>query len=110
MPVRAHDPQSFKNVHPLCSSFTSVRISDTATLVTVTGQVAEDPESKSIQKVQLLLDAGADMNNSGLIGQLAISSAAGNGHGSVVELLLDAGTDMNIENRNRETALFSFCA
>lgn len=43
--VQTHDPPSFKKPHPLYSSFTSVPLSGPANLITVAGQVAEDPET-----------------------------------------------------------------
>jgi enamine deaminase RidA (YjgF/YER057c/UK114 family) len=45
MSVQAHDAPSVKHPHPLFSSFTSARRSDTATLVTISGQSARDPET-----------------------------------------------------------------
>ncbi|KAF2492439.1 hypothetical protein BU16DRAFT_620810 [Lophium mytilinum] len=45
MTVKAQDPPSFNKQHPLYASFTSVPLSPTATLITVAGQVAEDPET-----------------------------------------------------------------
>jgi enamine deaminase RidA (YjgF/YER057c/UK114 family) len=45
MSVQFHDPLSFKNPHPLYASFTTARLSDTTALVTVAGQVAQDPET-----------------------------------------------------------------
>lgn len=45
MPAQAHDPPSFKTPHRLYSSYTSVPLSSTASLITVAGQVAQDPET-----------------------------------------------------------------
>lgn len=45
MTAQTHDPAAFKKPHPLYSSYTSVALSPTAELVTVSGQVAEDPET-----------------------------------------------------------------
>jgi enamine deaminase RidA (YjgF/YER057c/UK114 family) len=45
MPVTAIDPPVFKSPHPLYSSYTSVPISSTSTLITISGQVAEDPST-----------------------------------------------------------------
>lgn len=45
MPVSTHDPVVFKNPHPLYSSYTSVPLSSTTTLLTFAGQVAKDPET-----------------------------------------------------------------
>ena len=45
MATQSHDPPSFKTPHPLYSSYTTAPLSPTATLVTVSGQVAEDPET-----------------------------------------------------------------
>jgi enamine deaminase RidA (YjgF/YER057c/UK114 family) len=45
MSVQAHDAPSVKHPHPLFSSFTTARLSDTATLVTISGQSARDPET-----------------------------------------------------------------
>ncbi|KAK9368242.1 Endoribonuclease L-PSP/chorismate mutase-like protein [Lipomyces kononenkoae] len=44
-PVQVHDPLSFQHPHPLYSSYTSVPVSSTSTLVTISGQVAVDPDT-----------------------------------------------------------------
>jgi enamine deaminase RidA (YjgF/YER057c/UK114 family) len=43
MPVEVHDPPAFQRPNPLYSSYTSVPLSATTRLITVSGQVAEDP-------------------------------------------------------------------
>jgi len=48
MAVGAFDPPLFKHPNPLYSSYTSVPISATAKLVTVAGQVADDPETNEV--------------------------------------------------------------
>jgi enamine deaminase RidA (YjgF/YER057c/UK114 family) len=48
MPVQAQDPQAFKSPHPLYSAYTSVPLSSTTTLVTISGQVAEDPDTNEV--------------------------------------------------------------
>jgi enamine deaminase RidA (YjgF/YER057c/UK114 family) len=45
MSVITSDPPAFKKSNPLYAAITSVPLSSTATLVTVSGQVAEDPET-----------------------------------------------------------------
>lgn len=45
MPVKSHDPPQFATPHPLYSSYTTVPLSATSSLVSVAGQVAEDPET-----------------------------------------------------------------
>jgi enamine deaminase RidA (YjgF/YER057c/UK114 family) len=45
MPVQTIDPPTLKSPHPLYSSYTSVPISTTAVLVTISGQVAQDPQT-----------------------------------------------------------------
>lgn len=45
MSVITSDPPAFQKLNPLYSSITSVPLSSTATLVTVAGQVAEDPQT-----------------------------------------------------------------
>lgn len=45
MSVQIHDPPAFKHPHPLYSSYTSVPLSPTSTLVTISGQVAQDPDT-----------------------------------------------------------------
>ncbi|RFU27299.1 hypothetical protein B7463_g9042, partial [Scytalidium lignicola] len=45
MPVQAHDPPHFAAPHPFYSSYTTVPLSPTTTLVTVSGQVAQDIET-----------------------------------------------------------------
>jgi enamine deaminase RidA (YjgF/YER057c/UK114 family) len=46
--VRPVDPPSFQNPHPLYASYTTVPISPTASLITVAGQVAQDPATNTI--------------------------------------------------------------
>ncbi len=48
MSVQAQDPSSFKKPHPLYSSYTSVPLSPIATLVTISGQVGEDPATSEV--------------------------------------------------------------
>jgi enamine deaminase RidA (YjgF/YER057c/UK114 family) len=43
--VQVHDPPTFHKPHPLYSSYTSVPLSSTTTLITISRQVAEDPET-----------------------------------------------------------------
>jgi ankyrin repeat protein len=52
-------------------------------------------ENGSEQVVQLLLDAGADVNIIGGYFGSALQAAAANGGEQVVRLLLDAGADVN---------------
>ena len=47
MGIEYVDPPFFKKPHPLYASYTTARLSPTTTLVTVAGQVAEDPETGS---------------------------------------------------------------
>ena len=55
--------------------------------------------------VELLLDAGADVNDQG--GQFGnvLQAAADKGHTKVVQLLLDAGADVNAQGGRYRTAL-----
>lgn len=48
MSVHAHDPKSFKKLNPLYSSLTTAKLSSTTSLVTVAGQVAQDPETNEV--------------------------------------------------------------
>ena len=48
MAVDTLDPPEFKHANPLYSSYTSVPISSTAKLITIAGQVAEDPETNAV--------------------------------------------------------------
>lgn len=48
MPVEPLDPPSFKHPNPLYSSYTSVQLSPTSKLITIAGQVAEDPVTNAV--------------------------------------------------------------
>lgn len=56
--VQAVDPPSFKNPHPLYASYTTVPISTTTSLITVAGQIAQDPITNIIPSG---LDAQVDL-------------------------------------------------
>lgn len=48
MPVELVDPPSFKHPHPLYASYTSVPLAPTTKLITVAGQVAQDPITNAV--------------------------------------------------------------
>jgi len=65
--------------------------------------VAADSGCKDI--VEMLLQAGANIEHRNDQGETALISAAQNGHKEVVQILLDAGSNVNQENADGETAL-----
>lgn len=65
--------------------------------------VAADGGCKDI--VEMLLEAGADIEHRNDQGETALISAAQNGHKEIVQMLLDAGANVNQENADGETAL-----
>ena len=65
--------------------------------------VAADGECKDI--VEMLLEAGADIEHRNDQGETALIAAAQNGYTEIVQMLLDAGANVNQENADGETAL-----
>ena len=65
--------------------------------------VAADGGCKDI--VEMLLEAGADIEHRNDQGETALIAAAQNGHKEIVQMLLDAGANVNQENADGETAL-----
>jgi ankyrin repeat protein len=65
--------------------------------------VAADGGCKEI--VEMLLDAGANIEHRNDQGETALIAAAQNGHKEIVQILLDAGANINQENADGETAL-----
>ena len=65
--------------------------------------VAADGGCKEI--VEMLLQAGANIEHRNDQGETALISAAQNGHKEIVQMLLDAGANVNQENADGETAL-----
>lgn len=65
--------------------------------------VAADGGCKDI--VEMLLEAGANIEHRNDQGETALISAAQNGHKEIVQMLLDAGANVNQENADGETAL-----
>ncbi len=59
----------------------------------------------SIERVQALLDAGADVNIRNHKGQRALHVASKAGFGSIVQLLIDTGADVNALDDKGESAL-----
>ena len=55
--------------------------------------------------VEMLLQAGANIEHRNDQGETALISAAQEGHTEIVQMLLDAGSDVNQENADGETAL-----
>jgi len=55
--------------------------------------------------VQLLLDAGADVDSKDIYGWTALMWALLYGHKDIVQWLLDAGADVNAKNTYGQTAL-----
>lgn len=58
-----------------------------------------------VQKVQMAIEEGVDLNVTDEEGNTALMLAAGPGHDEVVELLLSSGADIEARNRAGETAL-----
>mmetsp|Transcript_105152 Transcript_105152/g.206253 ORF Transcript_105152/g.206253 Transcript_105152/m.206253 type:complete len:84 (+) Transcript_105152:2647-2898(+) len=54
--------------------------------------------------VQVLLDAGADVNVKGEEGWTALITATSFGHSAIVQLLLEAGADVNVQDWTGRTA------
>jgi ankyrin repeat protein len=65
--------------------------------------VAADGGCKDI--VEILLEAGANIEHRNDQGETALIAAAQNGHKEIVQMLLDAGANINQENADGETAL-----
>ena len=65
--------------------------------------VAADGGCKDI--VEMLLEAGANIEHRNDQGETALIAAAQNGHKEIVQMLLDAGANVNQENADGETAL-----
>jgi ankyrin repeat protein len=55
--------------------------------------------------VEMLLEAGANIEHRNDQGETALISAAQEGHKEIVQMLLDAGSNVNQENADGETAL-----
>jgi ankyrin repeat protein len=55
--------------------------------------------------VEMLLEAGANIEHRNDQGETALISAAQEGHKEIVQMLLDAGANVNQENADGETAL-----
>ena len=58
-----------------------------------------------MEAVALLLEAGADVNDSNQAGDTALHGAAAGGSASVIQLLADRGADLNSENQAGRTPL-----
>ncbi len=62
------------------------------------------PEA-SLDAVRMLLDAGADVSQTGPAGNTAMHAAAANGFSTVVQLLVDRGAKLNTKNEDGQTPL-----
>ena len=62
-------------------------------------------ESRVVEAVALLLEAGADVNDVSQAGDTALHGAAASGSTSVIQLLADRGADLNAENQDGRTPL-----
>ena len=55
--------------------------------------------------VQVLIDAGADVNAQGGLHDNALQAASVRGHEKVVQVLIDAGADVNAQGGDYSNAL-----
>lgn|GEM_PF-926252 len=67
--------------------------------------LARGDKGERPDKVDLLLDHGADVNTAGRNGKTALHYAAAAGHAKVVRLLLDRGADPSLRDGDGHTAL-----
>jgi ankyrin repeat protein len=63
------------------------------------------PERRMVEAVQLLLDAGADVNATNKSGDTAMHGAAGNGLPLVIQVLVERGARIDVKNRSGQTPL-----
>ncbi len=63
------------------------------------------PESRVVEAVELLLDAGGNVNDANQAGDTALHGAAASGFTSVIQLLADRGADLNAKNQDGRTPL-----
>jgi len=72
----------------------------------VNSQLIEAAQNGQADKVEALLEAGADANAKDNVGETALMRAARTGDSDTVQALLDAGADVNAkEERAGETVL-----
>jgi len=62
------------------------------------------PEA-SLEAVEILLDAGADVNQANPAGDTPMHAAAANGFVAVIQLLVDRGAPLDVRNQNGQTPL-----
>ena len=73
----------------------------------VNSQLIEAAQNGQAEKVQALLESGADVDGKNKNGWTALIYAALQGHPDVVRILLDAGADVNAKANADETALMA---
>ena len=63
------------------------------------------PESRVVETLQLLLNAGADVNGPNQAGDTALHAAAAGGLTTVIQLLADRGAKLDAKNQSGQTPL-----
>ena len=72
----------------------------------IISQLIEAARNGRAEKVQALLEAGADVNAKTDDGSTALMMAAFGGQTETAQVLLDAGADVNAKNNDGQTALW----
>ncbi len=63
------------------------------------------PEDGVLEAVEVLLEGGADVNETNLAGDTALHAAASNGYTTVIQLLADRGAMLDAKNQDGQTPL-----